>query len=415
MPETPRVVLLLSHNAGYDRGILQGIVRYSRIHGPWNLYLAGVEPGLPLPEMETFSSGSVQAVDARKSNLPVRLPDLRRWGTNGIIGRLQNRRIAKWALAVGVPVIAMDLSEEQLAGDLPLKQVSEIRSDSHEAGRMAAKHLLERGFRRFGYCGYAGRTWSERSREGFCKQLEQAGFSCNVYEPPNRDRPLLWQQERSLVAKWLRSLPKPVGIMSCNDIRGRQVLEVSAMGEMSVPDEVAVVGVDDDQLLCELSNPPLSSVVLNTEQGGFQAAELLDSLMSQRKKGPQLINVAPLWVLARQSTDVLAVDDPEVATAVRYIRDHLQTPIGVQHVVEQVTLSRRALELRFEHVLGRSIRAEIQRARLTWAKQLLLETNLPVAKIADLAGFNGHSYLTEVFRRDIGETPAQYRVRHRSM
>jgi LacI family transcriptional regulator len=413
MPDVPRVVLLLSHHAGYDRGILQGIVRYARIHGPWNLYLAGVEPGLPLPEMETFSGGRSKTTDPACEAPQMRLPDLRRWEAKGIIGRLQNRRIAKMALAVGVPVIAMDLSEEQLAGDLPLSRVSEIRSDSHEAGRMAAEHLLERGFRRFGYCGYAGRTWSERSREGFCKQIEKAGFHCDVYEPPKRSRPVLWQQERDMVTAWLRSLPKPAGVMSCNDIRGRQVLESSALGGMSVPDEVAVVGVDDDQLLCELSNPPLSSVVLNAEQGGYQAADLLDALMSCRKKGPQRIDVEPLWVLARQSTDALAVDDADVAAAVRYIRDHLQAPIGVQNIVEQVTLSRRALELRFEQVLGRSIRAEIQRARLAWAKRLLVETGLPVAKIADLAGFRGHSYLSEVFHREAGETPAQYRRRHR--
>jgi LacI family transcriptional regulator len=413
MPDAPRVVLLLSHHAGYDRGILQGIVRYARIHGPWNLYLAGIEPGLPLPEMETFSGRPGKTTSATGEAPQIPLPDLRRWDAKGVIGRLQNPRIAKMALAAGIPVIAMDLSEEQLAGDLPLSRVSEIRSDSHEAGRMAAEHLLERGFRQFAYCGYAGRTWSERSREGFCKQIEKAGYQCNVYEPPQRSRPVLWQQERESVTAWLRSLPKPVGVMSCNDIRGRQVLESSALGGMSVPDEVAVVGVDDDQLLCELSNPPLSSVVLNAEQGGYQAAELLDALMSRRKRSPQRIDVEPLWVLARQSTDALAVDDPDVAAAVRYIRDHLQAPIGVQDVVDQVTLSRRALELRFEQLLGRSIRAEIQRARLAWAKRLLVETGLPVAKIAELAGFKGHSYLSEVFRRELRETPAHYRRRHR--
>src|SRR5664280_1649805 len=206
MVDMPQVVLLLSHHAGYDRGVLQGIVRYSRVHGPWNLYLAGVEPGLPLPEMETFSNGPIQAVDVRKSHSPVRLPDLRQWETKGIIGRLQNRRIAKWALGVGVPVIAMDLSEEQLAGDLSVKKLSEIRSDSLHAGRMAAEHLLDRGFRTFGYCGYSGRTWSERSREGFCKCVKKAGFPCNVYQPSKHNRPILWQQERSQVSDWLRSL-----------------------------------------------------------------------------------------------------------------------------------------------------------------------------------------------------------------
>lgn len=409
MADVPRVVLLLSPHAGYDRGILQGIVRYSRIHGPWNLYLAGVEPGLPLPEVEAFSGAPIQATSRDDGSHSKRLPDLRRWGVTGIIGRLQSRRIAEMSLQVGVPVIAMDLSEEQLAYDLPLNRISEIRSDACEAGRMAAEHLLERSFRSFGFCGYPGRTWSERAREGFCRRIEKAGCCCNVYRPPDRKRPILWQQERTWVTKWLNGLPKPVGIMSCNDVRGRQVLEASALGEMSVPDDVAVVGVDDDQLLCELSNPPLSSVVLNTEQGGYQAAELLDALMTRHKQGSRRIDVKPLWVIPRQSTDVLAVDDPEVAVAVRYIRDTFQKRINVKDVVAHVDLSRRALERRFEQALGRSIRAEIERARLIWAKRLLVETTLPVAKIADAAGFGNPSYLSEVFHREVGETPAVYR------
>lgn len=413
MAEMPRVILLLSPHAGYDRAVLQGIVRYSRIRGPWNLYLAGVEPGLPLPEMEAFSGKPLGASDGSASPPRVALPDLRRWNLSGIVGRLQSRHLERWAMAANVPVIALDLSEEQLDSHRALATVSELRSDSYEAGQMAAEHLLERGFRTFGYCGYPGRTWSERSREGFCKRIRKAGFSCDIYELPAHKQPILWQQERSFVAAWLRSLSTPVGIMSCNDVRGRQVLEASAINGLSVPNDVAVVGVDDDQLLCELSNPPLSSVVLNAEQGGFQAAELLDELMKHRRRKPRRIDVKPLWVLARQSTDVLAVDDADVAAAARYIRDHLERPLTVQEIVNHTALSRRTLELRFEKVLKRSIRGEVQRARLSWVKRLLVETSLPVGKIASLTGFKGNSYLTEVFHRETGETPAHYRTRHR--
>jgi LacI family transcriptional regulator len=415
MADVPQVVLLMSSNAGYDRGILQGIVRYTHEHGPWHLYLAGVEPDLPLPEGEAFCGVPTKKVSVNAGLQPLSLPDLRQWHLSGIIGRFPSNRVAKMALGVGVPVIAVDLSEEQLAGHLPLKQVSEIRSDSHKAGRMAAEHLLERGLRSFGYCGYAGRTWSERSREGFCARIQEAGFVCDVYSAAKRNRPIFWRQERPLVMQWLRNLSKPTGVMCCNDIRGRQVLEACALSEIPVPEEMAVVGVDDDQLLCELSHPTLSSVVLNAERGGYEAAGLLDDLMSGRKRKPQRIDVEPLWILARQSTDVVAVDDPKVAQAVRYIHAHFRTPIGVQDVVEKVGLSRRALELRFERFLGRSIRVEIQRARLNWAKRLLVETNLSVAKIADCTGFNGPNYLTKVFHREAGETPDQYRQRHRPL
>jgi LacI family transcriptional regulator len=413
MNDVPRVILLLYPHAGYDRGLLQGMTRYARLHGPWIFYLASEEPGSPLPGVEAFSSAPIKVISAGKGHRRMHVPDLRKWGATGIIGRLQTPKITKMALGSGLPVIAMDLSDEQLVGGRPLARLSELRPDSYKAGCMAAEHLLERGFRHFGYCGYAARTWSERRRQGFCERLTESGFQAHVYQPPKRRTLLPWQRERTLVMDWLRSLPKPVGIMTCNDVRGRQVLEASTLGKMPVPDEVAVVGVDDDQLLCELSYPSLSSVVLNAEHGGYLAAELLDKLMSRRKIAPQRIEVEPLWVVARQSTDVVAVEDQEVATALRFIRQNARGPIGVEDVVAQVALSRRTLEIRFERSLGRSIRTEIQQVRLTWAKKLLLETDMSVAKISDIVGFNNFNYLSRVFHREMGETLAQYRRRHR--
>jgi len=416
MADCPRVVLLLYPNAEYDRCVLQGIARYARIHGPWIFCLPGKEAGLPLPDDEAISGEPIKKGRVGKGRR-VRLPDLRRWGATGFIGRLQTPATTEMALAAGVPVIAMDLSDEQLTGGLLPARVSEIRPDSHLAGRMAAEHLLERGFRNFGYCGYAGRTWSERRRQGFCRRLEEAGFSCHVYQPAKRQlaTSLPWQQECGSVVDWLRGLPKPLGIMACNDVRGRQVLEASTLGDMSVPYEVAIVGADDDQLLCDLSNPSLSSVAFNVRQAGYRAAELLDGLMSRRLKRPQRIDVEPLWVVPRQSTDAIAVDDAEVAMALRYVRENARRPIGVRDVVKQLAISRRALEIRFQGTLGRSIREEIERVRLDWTKQLLLETDLPVSKIADHTGFRCPSYLSKVFHRMTGVTLAQYRRDHRTV
>ncbi len=412
MADVPHVILLMYPYAGLDRGMLQGIVRYARTHGPWIFYLAGEEPGLPLPEVEAVSGSPVKTfqVGARQR---VNLPDLRRWGATGIIGRLQNQQIARLALKSGAPVIASELPDEQLAAGQPTADLSAIQSDSHGAGRLAAEHLLERGFKHFGYCGYEGWVWSQRRQHGFSERIEEAGLPCHVYQPPKHKTPLLWQRERPRVLAWLRSLPQPAGVMACNDIRGRQVLEATTLGEMAVPDDVAVLGVDDDQLVCELSTPALSSVKLDAEQGGYQAAELLDGLMSGRVTPPRQIVVEPLWVVSRQSTDVIAVEDHKVAAALRFIRERARQPIGVEDVVEHVPLSRRALEIRFQRALGRSIREEIQRVRLVWTKQLLLETVMPVTQIADATGFGSHSYLSKVFHRETGETLAAYRRRHR--
>lgn len=412
MDELPRVVLLLYAHAGYDRAILQGVIRYARIHGPWIFYVAGEDPGLPLPDTEAISGAPIRMIGAGEGNRRMHLPDLSRWGATGIIGRLQNREILKMAVESGAPLIAMDLSDEQLASDLPLKDVSEIRPDSVKAGRMAAEHLLERGFVNFAFCGYDGRSWSQRRQEGFAERVREAGLQCRVFRLDSK-KSVLWQTERDYVTDWLRGLPKPVGIMACNDVRGRQVLEACLVVQIAVPDQVAVIGVDNDELFCELSNPPLSSVVLDAEQGGYEAAKLLDRLMSSRKTPHARIGVEPLWVTARQSTDLIAVDDPEVAAALRFIRDHAREQIGVEDVVRKAAISRRMLEIRFSHVLGRSIREEIQRVRLTWVKQLLLETRMPVAKITTLAGFSSLTHLSKVFRRETGETLSHYRRRHR--
>ncbi len=185
-----------------------------------------------------------------------------------------------------------------------MSKISEICADSHSAGRVAAEHLLERGFARFGFCGYQGRIWSDRRQTGFRRaRCKPPGTPARVYEPPHRHQVLPWDREQASLTAWLLSLAKPVGIMACNDIRGRQVIEACLQAGLRVPDDVAVVGVDEDRLLCELANPPMSSVVLNLERAGYQAAELLDGLMAGRVQGPQRILVEAMWVIPRRSTD----------------------------------------------------------------------------------------------------------------
>ena len=195
MARWPRVVLLLYPHAGYDRCILQGITQYPRVHGPWIFYVAGEEQELPLPQFEAVSRTPVRTIPVGKGRRPMRLPDLRRWAT-GIIGRLQTPEIARMALEARVPVIALDLADQQLADRLPASRISEVRPDSAWAGRLAAEHLLERGFQNFAYCGYEGRVWSERRCEGFCGRLAERGLSCHIYRPPKRGAPLAWSGNR---------------------------------------------------------------------------------------------------------------------------------------------------------------------------------------------------------------------------
>jgi LacI family transcriptional regulator len=413
MNSVPRIVLIMSPQAGYDRGMIRGIARYARLNGPWAFLLTGEQfqivdlDGKHL-DLEANSDASHEEKALAKTTV-----DFKRLGASGIIGRLYSPQITEAVLASKLPMVAMDLSREQISEPRIMSAVSEIRPDSQKAGRMAAEHLLDRGFQHFAFCGFQGEIWSQFRQEGFAARLKEAGFDCPRFPSAEQKSRVPWNREQPVITAWLNSLPKPVGVMACNDVRGRQIIEACALGQMHVPNDVAVVGVDEDRLLSELSNPPLSSVALNAEQGGFRAAELLDDLLAGRANDRQTLLVEPLWVVTRPSTDVLAIEDRDVSAAVAFIRKNAKRPIGVQDVVKQTAMSRRALEIRFQRCLGRSIRGEIERIRLEWTKQLLVETDLPLGKIADCAGFGSQSYLSKVFHETIGVTLTQYRRDHR--
>jgi LacI family transcriptional regulator len=413
MSETPRVALLMVPFAGYDRGLLEGIARYAQLHGPWVFFLPGEYPEVPLPTCDSLSGEFIGQEYMSSVAAGVSLPDLRRWGVHGVIGRIQSLKMAEELLASGLPVIGIDLPEGQFARRDLLSRVSEIRADSQKAGQLAAEHFLERGFRNYAFCGYEGRVWSQRRLDGFAARLAEAGFSCQVYQPPRLKHGLSWKHELPAVTSWLKSLPQPVAIMACNDIRGRQVLEASLLSGLNVPEDVAVVGVDNDQFVCNLSYPPLSSVGVNLNQAGYQAAELLAGLMRGKVRRPRQVVAEALWVVPRRSSNVIATEDGHVAAALRFIRDHARESIDVDDMVRQTGISRRGLEIRFQQTLARSIRGEIERTRLVLTKQLLVETNLPAEQIARLAGFCGLSYLSTVFRRQAGMTLTQFRERMR--
>lgn len=382
------MALLIETSRGYGRGLLRGIVRYARLHGPWSFY---VTPG----------------------DFEQALPRMRAWGGSGIIARIESTRVARAIVNSGLPVVALDLSAAQRARGSALARLCEIHPDPAASARMAAAHLAERGFKRFAFVGITGRLWSERRREAFVRCVEAQGGECFVYDPPARRRAAAWERDQPQLAAWLASLPAPVGLMACNDDRGRQVLEACLAAGISVPDDIAVVGMDDDDLLCELCEPPLSSVALNTEKGGYDAAALLDRLMAGGVRRRETIVVEPVRVVTRRSTDVLAVLDRRVAAALRFIREHAGSPIRVHDVSAVVPMSRRGLEVRFRRVLGRSINEEIQRAHVGRAKQLLAETDCPIGEVAERSGFKSQSYLGHVFRRLERMTPRSYRQRVR--
>jgi LacI family transcriptional regulator len=332
-------------------------------------------------------------------------PWLANWDGDGVIARIETPRIARAVVKCGLP--AVDLSAARLVPALPW-----VETDDAEIARLAAEHFLERGFKHFGYCGDARFNWSVWREGFFAEQLRRAGHDLHAYRSDLTTADL-GAQNRHLM-EWLRSLPKPVGIMACYDRRGQQVLDACRTAALAVPDEVAVVGVDDDELLCEIAAPPLSSVIPNTHRTGYEAAALLDRMMAGRKVPAKAHLIVPLGVAARQSTDVLAIDDREVAKAVRFIREHACEGINVSDLMNAITLSRRVLEQRFQRLLGRTPHAEILHVRLNRVQRLLAETDLPLYLIAERAGFEHVEYLSVAFKRELGKTPRQFRIEAQS-
>ncbi len=381
MSKRRKVALLIETSNAYARGLLQGIVRYIREHSPWSFYL---------PEQG-------------RGDVP---PDwLANWQGDGIIARIENQEIARSVSASGLP--AVDVSAARMLPLLPW-----VETDDRSIARLAAEHLLDRGFKHFGYCGDPRFNWSTWREKHFEEFLQCANHECHHYRSAISSLAPL-EQQVSDIARWLRRLPKPVAVFACYDIRGQQVLDACRNAGLAVPDEVAVIGVDNDTLLCELSSPPLSSVIPNTQRTGYEAAALLHQMMSGKKVAPDAHLIGPLGVATRQSTDVLAIDDRHIARAVRYIREHAFEPLHIEEVLKVVPLSRRIFESRFKKLLGHTPHEEITRVRMNRVKELLAETELSLAEIAERTGFEHVEYLSAAFKKKVGRPPNQYRAESR--
>ncbi len=384
---TPRVALLIESSRSYGRELLMGIAKYIRVHGPWSVEFEEGDPGEHFPEW------------------------FDRWRWDGVIARVSTPAIAEVLGKGGVPVV-------DLSGTVPGAGFPKIRSDEDAVGRLAARHLVRRGFRHLAFCGYNGTDWSDLRRASFERWVAEEGFACMAFESPGPQESFSKtdydehgeRQERELMS-WLTSLPKPCGIMACNDARGRQILNCCREVGVAVPDDVAVIGVDKDELFCELSDLPLSSVILNTQQIGFEAASLLARMMAGEAAEASSILVPPLGVMARQSTDVLAIEDRHIAAALKHIREHACDGLDVGSLLKVVPLSRSVLERRFAQMLGKSPKAEILRVQLDRVCRLLAESDLPISEVAVKAGFEHPEYMSRLFKKKMGMTPGEFRKR----
>jgi LacI family transcriptional regulator len=375
--------LVLMHNFAYYRNVLRGIRRYAEAKPNW--LFTSIAPEQPSPRTRS---------DVRP---------------NGLIASVATKRLARALGSWRRPVVNVS----SVFGGLPFPRVG---VDDARVGQLAADHFLQRGLRNFGFVGSADYLLSTERGSAFTAAVRAAGYEAASYQARMHlgydARGQRWDLEPAGQA-WLQDLPKPVGVFVPTDLWGVQVAEACRRASLRVPEDVAILGVGDDDLYCELTRPRLSSIVLPSEQIGFQAAALLDRLLGGDRAPRDPVLLSPPGVATRRSTEVLAIDDQEVVAAVRFIREHAHLPLRVADIVEHVPIARRTLERRCRAALGWGLGEEIRRTHLERAKRLLAETDLPMKVLAVQAGYSDFRQLDVAFRQEMGTTPTEYRQQMR--
>lgn len=381
MEEVRRVALLMGQDLGFCRDAMRGVRTYAIQKANWTFRNSA-------PEMAI-------------------LPHLRQWRPHGIIANLFTREVARAVLRMRKPVV-------DTAYVLPHSKVPTVDVDHLAVGRLAAEYLLERGFTCFGFFGSERAEYSQLREVGFREQLAKRGHTVASCYGEYLHQTLAttgWKAMDERVGQWLRRLPKPVAVLADNDAPARKLADLCQQLGLHIPSQVALLGMDDDQLECLLTSPPLSSIAIPSERIGYEAARLLDRMMAGEPAPTEPLLLPPLRVITRQSTDTMAVDDPIVLAALRHIRTRATQNITVGKVVREVGCGRRELERHFRRVLGRSVLDDIRLVRIERAKDVLSSTDLAMPAVAAQAGFSNPQRFAVVFRQLTGMTPTAYRRR----
>jgi len=382
-----RVALLIETSRAYGRGIFAGIANFVQANQHWTVlyqerYLEQCAPRSLLEEK----------------------PD-------GILMRVGDRRVSGGIIRTGIPTV--DLLDEPRKDGCPVCLI-----DDFSVAELAAEHLLTNGFANFAFCGFRGVPFSERRKMGFVAALHKRHFDVSVYLTSSSISNFHWAEERGYrdvdgLANWLAGLEKPVGLFACNDVRALQVLQVCEAKGFAVPDEIAVLGVDNDEVITQLSKPKLTSIQPNTFQSGLQACLCLDHLMAKRPPAKWVELIPPIGVVERDSTNSVGTTDALVAAAIRLIRQKACDGLTVKQILVELQTSRTHLDGKFKQIVGRSVHGEIDRVKKKRVCQLLRASDHTLAEIAVQTGYYSVSHLSRAFRKTFGLWPGEFRKRSR--
>ena len=386
--KTHRVIVAVMLNGSFGREAAQGIAEYALSHtrARWEIEFDGASNH---PESQTRIRRMI-----------------REWKPHVIIGQITVGALPRAIQRAGIRAVSISSFG---AWAFPL-----VLPDHAAGGTLAAEYLAERKLRNFAYCGMSATPGAldptDPMGAAFTVELRKRGFACELYAPSKRA--VHGTGDIDDLRRWLRRLPTPVGILAFSDLRGGEVIQACRGMGLRVPDDTAVLGANNDPLLCSLCSPPLSSIMVSAHQVGFEAAKLADALMNGARPPREPKLCPPRGIATRQSTDILHVADPDLAAAIRYIRENAGAPINVADVIVKVSVSRRSLERRFIGEFGRTPHAEILRARFERARTLLAESSLKITDVARSSGFGRHVKFAKVFKQHVGVAPSEYRERY---
>lgn len=378
-PPPPRVAVLVDTSTLWGRQVVAGVLGYANRHGPWQTFVEprGLEEHLRVPPG---------------------------WQGQGVIARIGHPAMVRELAALRCPVV-------NVSGIvLPGAAYPRVTTDLAASGRLAARYFLERGYRHLAYFAVAGRPYVRAHQESFAAAATAGGATCHLRATrPQRGAEPDWNLNLDELGAWLAGLPKPVAVLAWNASAGRELLYAAQAAGLAVPEDVALLSGTDDDLFCEHSPIPLSAIRPPAEQIGHRAAQLLARLMAGRRVAGRPVVLPPIGLVTRRSTETLALRDPALLKAVRFIRAHATTDIDVPAVARHAGLSRRALEIKFRQQLQRSPAVELRRCRLAAAAELLERTDLPIPDVAEQSGFGSPEYLSFAFQRAYSQTPLRYR------
>ncbi len=382
MKTIPRVILLIDTSRGVSRDFFFGIAKYTTTHRQWEFRLRPLYYRKFADQdrsLRWFKKQKADGIIVRDMDEPERL------------------------LKLGLPMIVSSTMKELYPG------VRRVITNSPAIAKLAADYLTKLGFSRYAFCGFDEFSWSNERKQTFAEEITKKGYPVYVYQQDGRKKKF---DEREALSKWIMGLPKPIGLFACNDDRALDVAEVCKVLGIHIPDEVAILGVDNDELVCNLSYCPISSIAIDYYRAGYESADKLDALMKRKEVSSKDIVVNPIRVVERQSTNVFVVADEEVVRAIKFIRENFKRKIQVADVVEMTSLSRRVLEKRFQKALKCSIYEYINRMRVEYIAELLLNTSLPIERIAHRLEFTDPYHLNRLFRKYMNISPSEYRRKY---